>query len=270
MKQGASILPNELEELYPYLFSFLDPEDLFNLNLVNKATQSHTESHNLWQSLIQQHFPLLEKTHNEEYTKNPKALFIKEYEKGVYGRYYGASNKIFSGSALVHAAERDNPSAVRYLLKKHPNISSGDKKYAFEQAAVKGYLSVVQLLLKECPWISYAHRNEVARNAREHGHDEVANFIYNSIESQTIANDFFDLLNGHASDEVYQRNENSWAAEDPVKDCLMWFCGIFYREEFEYYGRDKYPVQRGLLKDCLEFFRDLSPVRTYTAIKPVT
>ena len=70
------ILPNEI---LAHIFSYLSPQDLLNVELVNKLWAEIAKKPYLWQDLIKQHFPYLIKRNIQHYADKPRELFTNEF-----------------------------------------------------------------------------------------------------------------------------------------------------------------------------------------------
>lgn len=75
-------LPTLPEDLQNYLFTFFNIKDLSTMSLVRSVFRHEILSRPaLWRSLILRHFNYLQAQYPEQYSKDPRALFIDEYTK---------------------------------------------------------------------------------------------------------------------------------------------------------------------------------------------
>lgn len=168
----AEKLPLPLEVL-SHIFSFLPPQDLLNVGLINKLFQQFSQSPHFWKGLIERYFPYLKETERKAYQEDAKSLFISTYQN-LTSKYCKQLSKCLFHAALIGDVEKVEAAVSHLTAEKkracfivfashHPKDL---KKCAFWQqlelnekniilreacllAAVQGYHNASQMLLKE-------------------------------------------------------------------------------------------------------------------------
>ena len=173
---SSDILP---AELLAHIFSYLSPQDLSNVELVNKLWAEIAAKPYLWQNLIKEYLPFLEQAFPTEYIHSPQVLFqreyqifIKQFNADAYGKillqaYTNNSERpqtppldAFVLSALRGEFEKieasELPDAIKNKLfilatanghiERLPKLSENEKIEAFCETFRFGNLSALKLL----------------------------------------------------------------------------------------------------------------------------
>ena len=194
--------PNDIlpAELLAHIFSFLSPQELLNVGLVNKLWAEIAAKPYLWQDLIKQHFPFLVQCSPTEYIHSPQALFQREYQSFINEFRLGKPERPLNAFILpalrgefekIEASELPDASKSKlYILatanghaERLPKLSENEKIKAFGEAASFGSLSMLKTLSQQIKLFFEEKRRALIR-ATYHGQLESARYLLSMIEEE--------------------------------------------------------------------------------------